>query len=603
VAPRVCDIQPPRQGKGRTLADSKGVPRPGDVIADKYRVEREIGSGGMGTVYEVTHLVTHRRFAIKWLDPALATSPEATQRFVREAQIAGSFDHPNVVEVYDLGIIDGSYFMLMELLEGESLAARLANQGRLSVHETFDVMVPCLKAVAAAHVSGIVHRDLKPANIFLCQATSHAPFTVKVLDFGISKLVANSMAIDPMRTKTGAIMGTPHYMAPEQMRGQRIDHRVDIYALGVTLYEVMSGQRPFDANSYPELVLKIVGDPIVPLDRLVPDLPRGLSSVVSRAMSRDPADRYPSVHALLSALAPFRTAAGAQLASLPRATGRTEPVPPQRPQPRTPLFSESIAEGKTVSTNAVAAWPWWAGAAAALTLIAGGVVWERESAGQAGREDSMSAASAAQPDGQPGLNRERAAVLEGVATGAERSPESQSLIGAPVIDPATAAAADGIVVEPIVVPSEESPEVAAVTPILPPSPASPLVPASPPVATGQAPSQAASAAAAAMVAGGSPGIAAALPGTGPVVTRPAAPAVTGPVALPQPSAAHAGLPPVAAPNTGALAKAPPEPEHAPARVRDPDETPEQVLEDLRRLTPDDAQRPARARPRMDTSEF
>ena len=658
MAPCVCDIQLPRQGKGRKLADSKGVPQPGDVIADKYRVEREIGSGGMGTVFEVTHLVTHRRFAIKWLDPALATSAEATQRFIREAQIAGSFDHPNVVEVYDLGILNGAYFMLMELLEGESLAARIVREGPIHPRDAFDVMFPCLKAVAAAHVAGIIHRDLKPANIFLCHATSDSPATVKVLDFGISKLIANSPTVDPMRTKTGAIMGTPHYMAPEQMRGQHIDQRVDIYALGVTLYEVLSGRRPFDANSYPELVLKIVGDPVVPLDRLVPGLPRGLSSVVARAMARDPADRFANVHALLSALAPFRLNQSSAPFMEHTRPFRPEPAPP-RPQPRTPLFSESIAEGKTLSTHANSTWPWWSAAGAALALAAVGLLWDRQ-AEERQVEESMSAASAAEAsDGSNGLARERPRHVEVGPRPGEPPPHQQSLIGTPVVDPEV----------PVIAETEvaETPPLAAFPAGPAPNPAftdqaaasggpngaaaaGPVTPAqvtgtttSP--ASGPAPVPSASGvskpgAAALVLSASTPNATAITSASGAPVpargalggspTGPGVPAASAATAAPGVNAAAtaiganaaAATPATSAPITaqpGAAASAPsvqppaaagaasPAAPHPPAQttVVDREQTPQQMLEELRKLAPreDPNTRSPRARPRMDTTEF
>jgi serine/threonine-protein kinase len=282
------------------------LPEAGDTIADKYRIERLIGRGGMSVVYGATHLVTGKRFAIKWhmSDEAVGSSSftDSARRFIREAQVAGLFQHPNVVEVYDVGQVSGSFYMVMEWLEGESLDARLERAGRLSFEETCAFLIPCMRGVDEAHAAGIVHRDLKPANIFVCRATKHAPEYAKVLDFGIAKLAKRPDEINSLVTKTGVLIGTPHFLAPEQLRDQPVDQRTDIYALGVILYQLLSGQLPFLADNFGQLVLQIATGTPKPLHDHVPGLAPGIEEVVARAMAREPSERFQDVRALIDAL-------------------------------------------------------------------------------------------------------------------------------------------------------------------------------------------------------------------------------------------------------------------------------------------------------------
>jgi serine/threonine-protein kinase len=218
--------------------------------------------------------------------------------------------------------------------------------------------------VSAAHRAGIIHRDLKPANIFVCEPGPHGGEIAKVLDFGISKFLP-AAGVDSMRTDTGVVMGTPHYMAPEQMRSQPLDARADVYALGVVLYELLSGRRPFDANSYAELVIKVVSEPVTPLERLSPDLPPGVSAAVSRAMQRDRDARFQSVDELARALEACRDGKGA---NPPREPARAQGSRP--PLPQTPMFSESVAGARPAAR---AGWLWGtlalAGAALGVLLL------------------------------------------------------------------------------------------------------------------------------------------------------------------------------------------------------------------------------------------
>jgi serine/threonine protein kinase len=277
------------------------MPKVGDVIADKYQVEQLIGVGGMGAVFAATHRFTGKRVALKVMLPELATDEDAVQRFLREANAAGRINHPNVVDVYDVGQHEGSNFLVMEYLHGEPLTSAMARRD-MTPTEVLALIGPAMRGVAAAHRQGVVHRDLKPDNIFLAYEEDGVRREAKVLDFGISKL-SNEGPLNPRLTKTGAVVGTPYYMSPEQIRGSsQLDKRADVYAFGVILYEALTGRVPFHADTYGALVLEIATGTPAPPDQLVPGMPSELSRVVLRAMARDAAQRYPNIESLISAL-------------------------------------------------------------------------------------------------------------------------------------------------------------------------------------------------------------------------------------------------------------------------------------------------------------
>jgi serine/threonine-protein kinase len=287
------------------------LPENGDVVGGKYRIERLLGMGGMGAVFEATHLITQRRFALKWLLQQPAGRDASVKRFVREAKVAGRCSHRHIVEVYDIHQEARSLFMVMELLRGESFAERLLNTGRMPAPEAIRLLLPCLSAIEAAHAAGIVHRDIKPANLFICAAHAGELERAKVLDFGVACFSSAQGTPEFTQTHSGAVLGTPFYMAPEQMRGLPVDRRVDVYALGVTLYELFSGERPFFANAYADLVLQVCAATPTRLEAHVPDLPPRLAPIVRRAMARDPNARFASVRELADALAPY--AAGSRV--------------------------------------------------------------------------------------------------------------------------------------------------------------------------------------------------------------------------------------------------------------------------------------------------
>jgi len=238
-----------------------------------------------------------------------------------------------VVEVYDVGEVSGSYYMVMDWLEGESLADRLDTRGPFSFAETCRYLLPCMQAIDEAHQAGIVHRDLKPANIFVCNATKHAPEHMKVLDFGIAKLETRASDVDPRVTKTGVLIGTPYYLSLEQLRSQPVDRRTDIYAFGVMLYQLLSGELPFPAENFGELVLQIATATPVPIHSLVPNLPPGAAELVQRAMARDPADRFPDLRSLIALME--------RINSETRAARKTLLASSSHPSLQTPLATES----------------------------------------------------------------------------------------------------------------------------------------------------------------------------------------------------------------------------------------------------------------------
>jgi serine/threonine protein kinase len=252
----------------------------------------------MGQVWSAVHVVTGRRVAIKRLlltadeDADDAVDSQARARFILEAQTACAVEHPNVVQVLDfVEPGDEPPLLVMELLQGETLSAKLEREQVLSLEDTVGVLLPVVSAVGTAHSLGIIHRDLKPANIFLQQREGHER-VVKVLDFGIAKWVAQQPAGTGPRTQTGSTLGTPCYMAPEQAIGERvIDHTVDIWSLGIILYECLSGSRPVEGENAVQMVVRLLNTGIMPIERVVPSLPDDVSQLVGRMLSRDVAHR------------------------------------------------------------------------------------------------------------------------------------------------------------------------------------------------------------------------------------------------------------------------------------------------------------------------
>jgi serine/threonine protein kinase len=295
-----------------------GLPAIGDEIAGKYRIESVLGQGGMGAVFAARNALTGKRVAIKWLLPEHAGST-SRERLVREAQIACSIEHPNVVDIYDVGEHQGGLFLVMEYLRGRPLADVLAERGRLDPEELIALLVPAMRGVHAAHLAGVVHRDLKPENIILSE--SDGQIVPKVVDFGVSKAVGTSGVPHSSLTRTGALVGTPHYMALEQVDGTNmIDGRTDVYGFGVLFYRSLTGHFPFDGSSLGEVILKIGTKDAVPMRMLRAELPAELDAVILRALSRDRNRRFSDLDEFARALLPF--APGVRLRDTADTTGR-----------------------------------------------------------------------------------------------------------------------------------------------------------------------------------------------------------------------------------------------------------------------------------------
>ncbi|HET9931147.1 MAG TPA: serine/threonine-protein kinase, partial [Polyangiaceae bacterium] len=269
----------------------------GTIVDRRYRLKREIARGAAGAVYEAVHLYTRRAVAVKLLNAAHINVEETRIRLLREAAAMATVRHPGVAQVLDAGELEqlGPY-VVMELLEGRTLQGILAVRQRIGVHETVQIGRQIGEALAAAHAHGVVHRDIKPSNLFVARDETGRE-VCKIIDFGIARDQADQRKL----TLHGAVLGTPEYMAPEQMLGQsEIDGRADIYSVGATLYECLSGAVPFEGN-YAEVLLKSATQPLAPIRAKNPTVPAELVSVVEKALARDVADRYPSMVAFLEA--------------------------------------------------------------------------------------------------------------------------------------------------------------------------------------------------------------------------------------------------------------------------------------------------------------
>lgn len=310
-------------------AGADADPRVGTLAGETYQIVRVVGEGGMGRVYEARHLrLKERRFAIKTLHADLAKNPEIVARFLREAESASSLSHPHVVDVFDVHhFADGTPYLVGEFLEGEELAEHVAKHGPLSPASAAVIGHQICSALAAAHARGIVHRDMKPENVFVLRppegrSDDVRTLRVKILDFGISKVRDERTHL----TRTGMIMGTPSYMAPEQARGQAVDHRADVYAVGAVLYFALTGQKPFDSEDPTStLTLVLTRDP-ERLRTLAPTIPEALELVVQKAMAKDPADRFESMPELARALRAFDRTGGLVSIGVPGPTTLDAPA-------------------------------------------------------------------------------------------------------------------------------------------------------------------------------------------------------------------------------------------------------------------------------------
>lgn len=301
---------------------------PNGIIAGKYRLKRELARGGMGTLWVAFDLQRRRSVAIKFIHPTAAQRQEALMRFEREARAAAQICSPHVIQTYEYVVDDGEAFLVMELLEGEDLGALLAREQRLPLARVVRLLVQIMKGLAAVHAASIIHRDVKPGNIFVSHAGGEE--VVKLIDFGAARLKSQ---YEPRPTEPGAIIGTLHYMAPEQARGEAtLDHRVDLWATAVIMYRLLTGERPFHGVTVSELIRSICAARVTPPSLLEDSLPRSLDAFFERAFARSRDDRFSSA---LEFSAAFQAAA---------ASAR----PPKRRMATTSMRRVDVAEEATV---------------------------------------------------------------------------------------------------------------------------------------------------------------------------------------------------------------------------------------------------------------
>jgi len=344
--------------------------QPGDLIAGKYRIDRILGQGGMGTVVAATNLLIDQPVALKFLLPELLKDPAVVERLLREARASARLRSEHVCLVYDVGNENGAPFIVMEMLTGRDLASMVSTRTVLPVPEVTDYILQAAVGLAEAHALGIVHRDLKPANLFLTRRLDGTPL-IKVLDFGIAKAPSDAQF---NLTRTAAVMGSPGYMSPEQLRSSRdADPRSDIWALGVILFELTAGRPPFVAESITELTLRVAVDPTPRL----PGVPPAFEQVVARCLEKDPGRRFADVGQLAAALAPFGTGRAAEIAagiaSMLRASA-VAPSPPVVTADSTPTTLGSSASSMPSLTVRRSQLPWGILAGSALVAAVAFVV-------------------------------------------------------------------------------------------------------------------------------------------------------------------------------------------------------------------------------------
>lgn len=328
------------------------IVRPGDIIGGKYRVERVIGQGGMGTVVRARHTLLEQDVAIKVLATELASDPQYAARFMREAQTAVTIKGEHVVRVLDVGTREnGAPFMVMEYLDGKDLAAIVETSGPLPVSDAIDHILQACEALAEAHVAGLTHRDIKPSNLFLTKRSDGSPL-VKLLDFGIAK--PSTTTTDSRLTATGAAMGSPSYMSPEQVRNAKnVDHRSDIWSLGASLHEILTGLPPFQAETFPALCAAIIADEPKPLREVRKDAPVDVERIIGKCLEKKPENRYADVAALAVALAPF--GGSSSQISVERIAKIISPGAPRAPMDSISRVSISPASGPSTSAFAATA--------------------------------------------------------------------------------------------------------------------------------------------------------------------------------------------------------------------------------------------------------
>ena len=309
------------------------------VLGDRYRLGERIAGGGMGSVYRAVDESLGRQVAVKVLRRELAAEPAYLERFRREARASAALSHPGVAGVYDYGEFGGSAFIVMELVEGETLADRIAARGRLPWPEAFAIGEQVARALAAAHASGLVHRDIKPGNVLVDTAGR-----AKVTDFGIAKAAAAA----PL-TRTGMVVGSANYVAPEQAQGDDVGPPADLYSLGCVLFEAVTGRPPYRGASAVAIAVQHVSAPVPDPRRHRPDLPVAARELIRRALAKPPEDRFASAAAMADALATAEDALGA---SHPNRPGTSHPSPPGMLHPHPPDAGAPAREGSPAGGDA-----------------------------------------------------------------------------------------------------------------------------------------------------------------------------------------------------------------------------------------------------------
>jgi serine/threonine protein kinase len=306
----------------------------GTVLEDRYRIERRIGSGGMGTVYLAEQLALRIPVAVKVLQRECSEDFTYNYRFVREARVAARVEHPNVARVLDLGRTpDGRAYSVMEYLHGEDLGELLAREGALPWPRVRRILRHVIRGLRAAHAIGVIHRDIKPSNVFLTKLEDGRPEHVKLLDFGIAKACDPTATFGENLTHFDKVLGTVEYIAPERVMGEPADARSDIYSLGVMLFEMLTGQQPWSSTGggFVRVLMKRMHEPPPPLPEFLPGVPTPVIDVVKRAMARDPAERFASLDELVAAL---RGAPDEAIATASSSSSPVVPVHEPRPAPR-----------------------------------------------------------------------------------------------------------------------------------------------------------------------------------------------------------------------------------------------------------------------------
>jgi serine/threonine protein kinase len=333
----------------------------GDVIAGKYRVDKVLGAGGMGLVLAGHHVALDQRVAIKVLKPQALDNPEYVARFAREARAAAKLRGEHIARVLDVGQLEtGLPYMVLEYLHGKDLSQIVKERGTLSVTETADYVIQACEAIAEAHRAGIVHRDIKPANLFVTKRHDGSTI-VKVLDFGISKMskVGDDSGPSENLTQTQTMIGSPHYMSPEQLKSARtVDARTDVWSLGGVLYKLLTGEPAFNGDSAAELCVAILMQEPRPMRELKPDIPHAIERVVLRCLAKDPKDRFQSVGELASALAPFAPPDSRQSVDrIGRVAATADPLTQGSDPPPAPMHDQGIDVIMTTLTASAATMP------------------------------------------------------------------------------------------------------------------------------------------------------------------------------------------------------------------------------------------------------